>query len=138
MNFSEKTSDDEEITLELTPLIDMVFQLLIFFLLTTTFAVNVKEGGLELNLPRAKSSEIPSMVSHLVVALLKDGRMVVGGEALDEQSLRKKLEKIHKEKPDTMVIVQADRLVPHWRVVKVMDLATTIGLKRLGIATVEE
>jgi len=138
VNFSEKTSDDEEITLELTPLIDMVFQLLIFFLLTTTFAVNVKEGGLELNLPRAKSSEIPSMVSHLVVALLKDGRMVVGGEALDEQSLRKKLEKIHKEKPDTMVIVQADRLVPHWRVVKVMDLATTIGLKRLGIATVEE
>lgn len=138
MNFSDKNGADEEITLELTPLIDMVFQLLIFFLLTTTFAVNVKEGGLELNLPRAKSSEIPSMVSHLVVALLKDGRMVVGGEALDEATLKAKLQKIHKEKPDTMVIVQADRLVPHWRVVKVMDLATTIGLKRLGIATVEE
>ncbi len=138
MNFSEKQDLDEEVTLELTPLIDMVFQLLIFFLLTTTFAVNVKEGGLELNLPRAKSSEIPSMVSHLVVALLKDGRMVVGGEALDEQALKKKFEEIHKKKPDTMVIVQADRLVPHWRVVKVMDLATTIGLKRLGIATVEE
>lgn len=138
MNFSEKNSTDEEITLELTPLIDMVFQLLIFFLLTTTFAVNVKEGGLELNLPRAKSSEIPSMVSHLVVALLKDGRMVVGGQTLSEEELKTKLAQIHKEKPDTMVIVQADRLVPHWRVVKVMDLATTIGLKRLGIATVEE
>ncbi len=138
MNFRDQTGADEEITLELTPLIDMVFQLLIFFLLTTTFAVNVKEGGLELNLPRAKSTQIPAMVSHVTVAVLKDGRTVVGGEALSKEELKAKLGQIHGQKPDTMVIVQADRLVPHWRVVKVMDLAATIGLRRLAIATVEE
>jgi biopolymer transport protein ExbD len=138
MNFRAPPDRDEEITLELTPLIDMVFQLLIFFLLTTTFAVNVKEGGLELDLPRAKSTQIPSMASHLVIAVLKDGRTVVGGEVLEESALSRKLTEIHAQKPDTMVVVQADRLVPHWQVVKVMDLAATLGLRRLAIATVEE
>lgn len=138
MNFQEKSGLDEEITLELTPLIDMVFQLLIFFLLTTTFAINVKEGGLELDLPRAKSTQIPSLASHLVIAVLKDGRTVVGGEAMDRTQLTAKLTKIHEQNPNTMVVVQADRMVPHWRVVEVMDQAATIGLRRLAIATVEE
>lgn len=138
MNFRGQASGDEEITLELTPLIDMVFQLLIFFLLTTTVAINVKEGGLELDLPRAKSTQIPSLTSHLVVAVLKDGRTVVGGEALAEDALRQKLTEIHASKPDTMVVVQADRVAQHWQVVRVMDLAATIGLRRLAIATVEE
>ena len=138
MNFSNPENMDEEITLDMTPLIDMVFQLLIFFLLTTTFAVNVKEGGLELDLPRAKSKQIPSMASHLVVAVLKDGRTVVGGEELSQDGLRSKLMGIHKDKPETLVIVQADRVVPHWRVVEVMDIAATIGLKRLAIATVDD
>ena len=138
MNFQDKSGLDEEITLELTPLIDMVFQLLIFFLLTTTFAINVKEGGLELDLPRAKSTQIPSMASHLVIAVLKDGRTVVGGEAMDRTQLTAKLNKIHEQNPNTMVVVQADRMVPHWKVVKVMDAAATIGLRHLAIATVEE
>ena len=97
MNFTGSPMQDEEVTLELTPLIDMVFQLLIFFLLTTTFAINVKEGGLEVDLPRAKSAQIPSMASHMVIAVLKDGRMVVGGESVSEQALQEKLEKIYKE-----------------------------------------
>ena len=138
MNFRPKSDGDDEITLEMTPLIDMVFQLLIFFLLTTTFAVNVKEGGIELDLPRAKSTQIPSMASHMVVAVLKDGRTVVGGEAMSNDVLGNRLKEVHQQNPKTMVVVQADREVEHWRVVEVMDLAATMGLKRLAIATVEE
>ena len=138
MNFRQNSDGENEITLEMTPLIDMVFQLLIFFLLTTTFAVNVKEGGIELDLPRAKSTQIPSMESHVVVAVLKDGRTVVGGQAMTDDALRKRLEEVHKQNPKTMVVVQADRNVKHWRVVEVMDLAATLGLKRLAIATVEK
>lgn len=138
MNFTGSSMQDEEVTLELTPLIDMVFQLLIFFLLTTTFAINVKEGGLEVDLPRAKSAQIPSMASHMVIAVLKDGRMVVGGESVSEQALQEKLESVYKDNPQTMVVVQADRTVEHHRVVRAMDLAATIGLKRLAIATVQE
>jgi biopolymer transport protein ExbD len=138
VRFGDPRDQDEEVTLELTPLIDMVFQLLIFFLLTTTFAINVKEGGIELDLPRAKSQQIPSMSRHVVIAILKDGRTVVGGESISDSALREKLESIHKENPQTMVVVQADRNVEHWRVVHAMDLAATIGLKRLAIATVEE
>ncbi len=129
---------EDEVALDLTPLIDMVFQLLIFFLITTTFAINVKEGGLEVDLPRAKSTEIPSLAKHLVLAILKDGRVVVGGEAVNDADLEKKLTDYAKADPGTMVIVQADRTVEHGRVVKVMDLAATLGLKRLAIATVQE
>jgi biopolymer transport protein ExbD len=138
MNFGERHGGDEEITLELTPLIDMVFQLLVFFLLTTTFAINVKEGGIELDLPRAKSTQIPAMAKHVVVAVLDDGRIVMGGESVSKKDLRSELERIHQNSPQTLVVVQADRTVPHWRVVEVMDMAATLGLKRLAIATVEE
>ncbi|MBN2498671.1 MAG: biopolymer transporter ExbD [Deltaproteobacteria bacterium] len=138
MNFQPAGQGDEEVILEMTPLIDMVFQLLIFFLLTTTFAINVKEGGLELDLPRAKSTQIPAMASHVVIAVLKDGRTVVGGEALQDPQLQSRLQQVHQQNADTLVIVQADRNVEHWRVVKVMDMAATLGLKRLAIATVEE
>jgi biopolymer transport protein ExbD len=138
LNFQDEQSRDEEVTLELTPLIDMVFQLLIFFLLTTTFAINVKEGGLEVDLPRAKSTEISSMSKHIVIAILKDGRTVIGGETLSAEALRQKLVSVHKDNPDTMVVVQADKTVDHGLVVKAMDIAATIGLKKLAIATVEE
>ncbi len=138
MNFMQPEDSDEEITLEMTPLIDMVFQLLIFFLLTTTFAINVKEGGLEVDLPRAKSAQIPSMARHMVIAILKDGRIVVGGEEMSTEALREKLVKVHKDNPQTMIIVQADKTVEHGIVVKAMDMAATIGLKHLAIATVEE
>jgi biopolymer transport protein ExbD len=138
MNFTGSPMEDEEVTLELTPLIDMVFQLLIFFLLTTTFAINVKEGGLEVDLPRAKSTQIPSMATHMVIAVLQDGRMVVGGESVSEQELQSKLQQVYKDNPQTMVVVQADKSVEHHRVVRAMDLAATVGLKRLAIATVQE
>ena len=138
MNFQDPAVGDEEITLELTPLIDMVFQLLIFFLLTTTFAVNVKEGGIEVDLPRAKSAQIPSMTRHIVIAILKDGRIVVGGETMSESALLEKLVQVHKENPKTMVVVQADRTVDHGSVVRAMDMAVEVGLKSLAIATVEE
>ena len=138
MNFQDPATRDEEVVLELTPLIDMVFQLLIFFLLTTTFAINVKEGGIEVDLPRAKSAQIPSMARHMVIAILKDGRTVVGGEVLSQNALREKLIQVHKENPRTMVVVQADRTVDHGSVVRAMDLAVDVGLRSLAIATVEE
>lgn len=138
MNFMQPEDSDEEITLDMTPLIDMVFQLLIFFLLTTTFAINVKEGGLEVDLPRAKSAQIPSMSRHMVIAILKDGRIVVGGETISNEALKLKLGQVYKDNPQTMVIVQADKTVEHGIVVSAMDMAATIGLKHLAIATVEE
>ncbi|RME29505.1 MAG: biopolymer transporter ExbD, partial [Deltaproteobacteria bacterium] len=110
----------------------------IFFLLTTTFAINVREGGLEVDLPRAKSAQIPALQKQVVIAVLKDGRVVLGGEAISLEQLEQKLKQVAKEDPGTMVVVQADKSVEHGKVVKVMDLAATLGLKRLAIAAVQE
>ncbi len=138
MNFRSGDLNEEEVSLELTPLIDMMFQLLIFFLLTTTFAINVKEGGIEIEVPRAKSRQISSLAQQVVIAILKDGRVVIGEEVVTDNLLRAKLTEIKKENPKIMVVIQADRLVPHWQVVKVMDMAADLKLARIGIATVAE
>lgn len=138
MRFEMPRDWDEEISLDMTPLIDMVFQMLIFFLLTTTFAANVKEGGMPVDLPRAKTAQIPSLASQVVVAILQDGRMVLGGEAVSDEGLREKLEQVKQQNPQAMVVIQADRMVNHWRVVRAMDVAATVGINRLAIGTQEE
>jgi len=130
--------DDDEVVLDMTPLIDMVFQLLIFFLLTTTFSLNVKENGLLLDLPQAKAAQIPSMASQVKVGVLEDGRLMLGGQAVSEEKLRAGLAEVARQNPDIMLVLQADQRVEHQRVVRVMDLAAGLGLRRLGIATLEE
>ncbi|HOX44844.1 MAG TPA: biopolymer transporter ExbD [Myxococcota bacterium] len=136
MRFSPR--DDDEVVLDMTPLIDMVFQLLIFFLLTTTFSLNVKENGLLLDLPQAKAAQIPSMASQVKVGVLEDGRLMLGGQAVSEEKLRAGLAEVARQNPDIMLVLQADQRVEHQRVVRVMDLAAGLGLRRLGIATLEE
>jgi len=130
--------EDEEVVLDMTSLIDMVFQLLIFFLLTTTFSLNVKESGLLLDLPRASAEQIPVLAQQVRVGLREDGRLLLGEAELTEPELRARLGEIGRENPDILVVVQADQRVEHRRVVRVMDMAAGLGLRRLGIAAVEE
>ncbi|HSA24822.1 MAG TPA: biopolymer transporter ExbD, partial [Myxococcota bacterium] len=107
MRFSPR--DDDEVVLDMTPLIDMVFQLLIFFLLTTTFSLNVKENGLLLDLPQAKAAQIPSMASQVKVGVLEDGRLMLGGQAVSEEKLRAGLAEVARQNPDIMLVLQADQ-----------------------------
>ena len=126
--------------INITPLTDIFLVLLIIFMVTTTAIAEAggQNGGLKVNLPKGGKSEALPPAHDVAVAVLEDGRTVVGGKIVDESTLEGILEKAHAENPDTLVLVQADQGVQHGKVVGVMELARRHGLSRLAIATREE
>jgi len=116
----------------LTPLIDIVFQLLIFFLITTTF---VQNPGIEVDLPKASASPTEQESETVVVAVTREGRIVHEGRAVSKEELREKLEHHHRQRASATVIVQADTGTEHGKVVEIMDLARQVGFSQLAIAT---
>jgi len=121
-----------EAVIDITALVDIVFQLIIFFVLTTTFVTN---PGIDVDLPRAQAQEIQHKSDELVVAMTAEGQIILHGKAIDIESLGEVFESTSKDAPATLVILQADQEVAHGKVVEVMDLAKEKGLSRLAIAT---
>ncbi len=126
--------------INITPLTDIFLVLLIIFMVTTSAIVEQggQNGGLKVNLPRAGKTASGDQMHDIAVAVLEDGRTVVGGKVVDEATLAQLLDKAHGENPETLVLVQADQSVAHGKVVAVMDLARRHGLARLAIATRED
>ncbi len=116
--------------IELTPLIDIVFQLLIFFLLTATFQNN---PSFRVKLPKAKNQDVSQEPNVVVVSLSADGRYEVDGKQVDLRELEIRLCAAAQDPATTGVNIKADEATQHLHVVRVMDLAKTCGLERLGI-----
>lgn len=133
MRFSDRRNSRRELgDINVTSLVDIIFNLLLFFLLTTSFSESV---GLEIELPEAAAADLKVGEEDLTVSLTKEGEIVVAGTALSLQELERALSQ-HKERHARgAVIIQADAEVPHGRVVEVVDAAKRLGLPRLGIAT---
>jgi biopolymer transport protein ExbD len=125
--------------INITPLTDIFLVLLIIFMVTTTAIHEAdeqkKEGGFKVNLPKGGQAEAGAVQRDLTVAVLSDGRTVVGGQVADDGALHKAFSDAHGRNPDTLVMFQADEGVPHGRVVQVMEMARKEGLTRLAIAT---
>jgi biopolymer transport protein ExbD len=122
--------------INITPLTDIFLVLLIIFMVTTTAIAeqSADKGGFKVSLPKAGQGDATA-ARDLSVAILSDGRVVVGGKVVEEPELRGILEKAHEKSAETLVLVQADEGVAHGRVVAVMDQARRAGLTRLAIAT---
>ncbi|MEE2961002.1 MAG: biopolymer transporter ExbD [Myxococcota bacterium] len=132
MNFSIRAIRKRDAEINLTPLIDIVFILLIFFLITSTF---VQDSGIKVELPRANQSNPTGTNHQIVVTVTAEGRMVYEGEALSKNELQKKLSGLYKEKIEQVFIIEADSTAQHGIVVSIMDLAKEIGFQSLAIAT---
>lgn len=119
--------------LELTPLIDVIFQLLIFFLITTTF---VSAPGISIERPKAKHSG-PLDQQRMTVVIPKgvEGSVMFRGKRLSYAELKETLSKLHKKNPDAQIAIDADESVEHREVVRVMDLIEGAGFRRIGIVT---
>lgn len=134
--------------INITPFTDVVLVLLVIFMITTPLMMQSQqsetgdakgnETGFDVQLPVAKGSGIQPATAPVVIAILQDGRMVLEGEVVSEEALKEKLEQVKAQNPQTLVIVQADRMVNHWRVVLAMDIAAKVGLNHLAIATQAE
>jgi biopolymer transport protein ExbD len=123
--------------INITPLTDIFLVLLIIFMVTTTaiHEAGQEKGGFKVNLPKGGKGEPAEIPQDLAVAILADGRAVMGGKVFDDAALRTAFDETGKRRPETVVLVQADEGVPHGRVVQVMELARGAGLTRLAIAT---
>ncbi len=115
----------------LTPLIDVVFLLLIFFVLTTTFR---QEVVLELDLPVATSATVADVPEPLRVVVTADGEITAAGDSAWRQRLALEAQR---EVPAPLWL-QADRAAPHGAVVSVMDYAREVGVLKLSIVTAAE
>jgi biopolymer transport protein ExbD len=123
--------------INITPLTDIFLVLLIIFMVTTTAIAESgqEKGGFKVNLPKGGKADAAAITKDLAVAILADGRVVIGGKVLDDEALRGTFQANAATSADTVVLVQADEGVPHGRVVQVMELARGAGLSRLAIAT---
>jgi biopolymer transport protein ExbD len=125
--------------INITPLTDIFLVLLIIFMVTTTAITEAgaDKGGFKVTLPKGGKGEAVA-AQNVSIAILSDGRVVVGGKVVEEEELRSMLTASAEKNPETLVLVQADEGVAHGRVVAVMDLARRLGLQRLAIATRSE
>jgi biopolymer transport protein ExbD len=118
-------------SLNMTPMIDIVFQLLIFFLLTTNF---ITQEGIQVKLPQARSTAVQTQ-EDVIVSISREGRIFIGEEEMDEPRLYDRLRSLIGNDAHKLVIVKADREIILNKAVKVMDIAKTAGAERLCIAT---
>lgn len=126
--------------INITPLTDIFLVLLIIFMVTSSVIVNSSNGakaGLKVNLPQGGAADVATQASDLSIAILEDGRLVLGGDVVSADELKKALAEAKTKNPDTMVIVQADQGVPHGKVVEVMEMAKGAGLGQLAIGVRE-
>lgn len=118
--------------INVTPLVDVVLQLVIFFIVTTTF-ISV-ETGAQVNLPAASFSQIAE-TRTVTVTLTKNNTLYLNGAVTDWRELPKLLVLELRKNPQVTVVIEADREVLHGRVVKLMDLLRRAGVERMAIAT---
>ena len=117
--------------MDITPLVDVVFQLLIFFTLTATY---VRNPNFEINLPKASSNLTTNVKKDVTVVVTQDGDLKYDTREVSEAELQKLLEKDFEANPGAIVLIKADTDSRHGKVVEVMDMAKKIGFSRLGIA----
>ncbi|KZZ44498.1 MAG: biopolymer transporter ExbD [Saccharospirillaceae bacterium] len=133
MNF--KRQNREEVAVNLTPLIDIVFLLLIFFMVSTTFT---KENHLSIDLPEATAEVANAPLQALEILISASGEYSVNDQSLVNaqlQTLKRALQKMLGERETAPVVITADAKTPHEAVVKAMDAAGQLGLVNLSITT---
>lgn len=128
-----KSREGEDTAIDLTPMLDIVFIMLIFFVVTSSF---VKESGIEINRPVAQTSQRVE-TGNLLIAITPQGEIWLAGEPVALEAVRSRVEQLRAEKPQGSVIIQGDTDASVGLMVKVMDQVRLAGVTRLAIAARE-
>lgn len=124
--------DDEngEQAINLTPLIDMVFILLIFFMVTSSF---VKEPGVDVDRPSAATATIKQQAA-ILIGVTDKGEVWIDKRRVDIRAVRANVERLHAENPEGAVVIMADREAPTGVVIRVLDQSRLAGVESVSIA----
>jgi biopolymer transport protein ExbD len=123
--------EDEDAAIDMTPMLDIVFIMLIFFIVTTVF---VKEAGIEVNKPGASQAVMPKN-ANIFIAVTENGDVWVDKRQIDIDTVRANLERLMAEQPSDVIIIQADKNADYGVVLDVMDQVKAAGIDRISIAT---
>lgn len=132
--FSNLTPEAEEGEIDITPMLDVVFIMLIFFIVTASF---VKESGIEVNRPDASTSNAKPR-ANILIAISDTGEIWINKRRVDESQVRANIERLHAENPQGTVVIQADEEAKTKQLVAVMDAARAAGVYDVSLATEEQ
>jgi biopolymer transport protein ExbD len=123
---------DDEIDLDITPMLDVVFIILIFFVVSTSF---VKESGVDVSRPGASSAERKER-GNIMIGITADNQVWIDRRQIDIRAVRANIERLHAENPEGAVVVQADKDSKTGLLVQVIDQSRLAGVKDVSIAAV--
>ncbi|MBQ76397.1 MAG: biopolymer transporter ExbD [Gammaproteobacteria bacterium] len=126
--------EEEEKVADLTPMLDVVFIMLIFFIVTATF---IKETGIEINRPDTETAQQKKTVS-LLVAVGPDSSIWIDKKKVDVRNVRPMMERLHAENPKGGLVIQADSESKVEKVLAIMESARAIGISQIAIASEEK
>lgn len=132
--YSSTQEAAEEAAIDLTPMLDVVFVMLFFFIVTSSF---IKESGVEVNRPQADTASSQDK-GNILIAVTADGQVWLDKQVVDVRSVRAHVERMRIEQPDGVVVVQADQDARTGLVVQVMDQARLAGVKDVALAASAE
>jgi biopolymer transport protein ExbD len=121
-------ADDTEINL--TPMLDVTFIMLIFFIVTASF---VKEAGIDVSRPPAATAERKER-GNILVAITENDQIWIDRRPVDPRALRANIERLHAENPQGSVVIQADKNSKNGLLVQVMDAARLAGVSNVSLA----
>lgn len=126
----KQREEGEDAAIDMTPMLDIVFIMLIFFIVTTSF---IKEAGVEVNKPSAKSV-FDQKKANIFVAITADGDVWLDKRKVEADSVRANIERLLAEQASEVVVVQADSDAEHGKVVEVLDQIKAAGVNRIAYA----
>lgn len=127
-----QAQDEEAMGIDVAPLIDILFTLIIFFLVTTTFQDKEKEE--EVRLPRQGGSSLVNKDRPFYINVLQDGTYSVGGDIVQLDDLELKLKLRFEEKPDQKLVLRGDSKAFHGQTASALDVARRVGFTKASIA----
>lgn len=123
--------DEEENEINLTPMLDVVFIMLIFFIVTASF---VKEIGLDVNRPDAPTTEVKPEDANILVTIDANDDVFINRRLVDPRAVRANIERLHAENPQGSVVIQASKRSTNKMLVTVMDASRQAGVYSISIA----
>lgn len=131
--FSSARQVEADGEIDITPMLDVVFIMLIFFIVTASF---VKESGIEVNRPDASTAQSKPR-ANILIAINDMGEIWINKRRVDESQVRANIERLHAENPQGSVVIQADEEAKTRKLVAVMDAARAAGVYDVSLATEE-
>lgn len=127
-------AEEAEEDVNMTPMLDVVFIMLIFFIVTSSFT---KEAGIDVQRPKADTAEVKEH-GNLVVAITQGGEIWIDRRRVDIRAVQANLERLHSQNPKGTVVIQADQGSTNGLLVRVMDAARKAGIYDVSIAATVE